>query len=127
IAERELAKSVEHFQAECGVCIIMNPKNGEVLAMTCCPTYSPDKPGQSPVTVRRNRILTDPVEPGSVFKPFVMSAAVQAGVVHLGEMINCHDGIFGKRHLQDSHVHGTLTVEQVIEKSSNIGMAVIGL
>jgi cell division protein FtsI (penicillin-binding protein 3) len=71
--------------------------------------------------------LTDPVEPGSVFKPFVMSAALTAGVVHMGEMIDCHDGLFGKRHLQDSHPHGTLTVEQVVAKSSNIGMAVIGL
>ncbi len=127
IVERELAAGVEHFKPESALAMVMVPKTGEILSMACWPGFAPAQAGKTPPALRRNRILTDPVEPGSVFKPFVMSAALHAGVVHLGEMIDCHDGIFGKRHLQDSHVHGTLTVEQVVSKSSNIGMAVVGL
>jgi cell division protein FtsI (penicillin-binding protein 3) len=75
-----------------------------------------------------NRALVGPFEPGSIFKPLVMSAAVQEGYVHPGEIIFCNNGTYitGSRHLRDAHPYGSLTLEQVIGKSSNIGMALVG-
>lgn len=126
--ERELAKSVQHFQAESGLAVVLNPKTGEILAMACVPTFTPERPGRVPPQIRRNRVLTDPVEPGSIFKPFVMAAGISAGVVKPTDQIHCHNGLYviGKRMLHDHHPYGTLTAEMVVAKSSNIGMAIVG-
>jgi cell division protein FtsI/penicillin-binding protein 2 len=128
VLEREVNSAVEKFQAESGLGILMNPRTGEVLAMVCAPGFSPDQAGKVPAELRRNRILTDPVEPGSIFKPFVMAAALETGVTHPDEPIFCHNGLYviGRRRLNDHHPYGTLTTTQIITKSSNIGMAIIG-
>ncbi len=129
IVERELAKQVQARHAESGVALLLNPKNGEVLAMANYPSFNPAAPTQVPVDNRRNRILTDPVEPGSIFKPFVMSAALAEKLARPEEMIDCERGAFriGKRILHDVHAYGGLTVAQILIKSSNIGMAKLGL
>lgn len=131
ILERELAKTVEKFKAQCAMGVIMSPRTGEILALSLAPTFDPSQPGKAAQEVRRNRILTDPVEPGSIFKPFVLVGALQAGLTNPAEVIFCHNGVMpvsgGKRLLHDHHAYGNLTVEQVITKSSNIGMAVLGL
>ncbi|HOB75417.1 MAG TPA: penicillin-binding protein 2 [Phycisphaerae bacterium] len=129
ILERELAKTVEKFKPQCALGIVMSPKTGEVLALGISPTYDPAAPGKVPAEVRRNRLLTDPVEPGSIFKPFVLVGALQAGLTRPDEVLFCHNGLYviGKRLLHDHHPYGNLTVEQVITKSSNIGMAILGM
>ena len=108
--------------------IVMNPRTGEVLAMTCYPSFSPATAGKARPELRRNRMLTDPVEPGSIFKPFVMAAALTAGVTRPDETIYCHGGLYviGKRMLHDSHPYGNLTSTEIVAHSSNIGMAIIG-
>ncbi|GMU21018.1 MAG: penicillin-binding protein 3 [Phycisphaerae bacterium] len=126
--ERELTRVLEKFQAECVMGIVLNCKTGAVLAMACAPAFSPAAPGKSPAAHRRNRLLTDPVEPGSIFKPFVLVGALAAGLARPTETIFCHNGVLalGRRLLHDHHPYGDLTVEQIITKSSNIGMAIIG-
>ncbi len=126
--QAQLAATVEHFRAESGVGIVMNPKTGDVLAMASEPTYDPNRPGDSPLDARRNRVLTDPAEPGSTFKPFVAAAALAEKVVRPGETIYCHNGAcaFGGRILHDAHAHDYLTFEGIVIKSSNIGMAILG-
>lgn len=128
IVERELARTVQKFKAESALGVVMNPKTGEILAMACSPTFDPEQPGKSPPQVRRNRILTDPVEPGSIFKPFIMVGALADNLTRPTEVLFCHNGLYviGKRLLHDHHPYGNLTIEQVITKSSNIGMAIIG-
>ena len=71
----------------------------------------------------------DPVEPGSIFKPFIMSAALAEGVTKPTESIYCHGGLYitGKRKLNDHHPYGNLTSAEIVAKYSNIGMAIIGL
>jgi cell division protein FtsI/penicillin-binding protein 2 len=126
--ERELSKSVDHFKAESGLAIVMNPKTGEVLSMACYPSFVPTQAGKAKPELRRNRILTDPVEPGSIFKPFIMAAALAEGVTKPAESIFCHGGLYviGKRMLHDHHPYGNLTSSEIVAKSSNIGMAIIG-
>ncbi|MHC4441321.1 MAG: peptidoglycan D,D-transpeptidase FtsI family protein [Planctomycetota bacterium] len=128
ILERELAERVEHHAAESGVGLVMNPQTGEVLAMACVPTFEPARGGEFESEVRRNRILTDPVEPGSIFKPYIMAAALAEGLTKPDEVIFCENGLYvvGKRRLHDHHAYGNLTTEMIMVKSSNIGMAKLG-
>ncbi len=128
VVEREVGKAVADFKAESGVGLVIDPRTGDVLAMTCVPTFEPAQAGKAPPAARRNRILTDPVEPGSVFKAYVMAPALAAGLTRPEEVIFCHNGLYvtGKRMLHDHHPYGNLTVEQILTKSSNIGMAILG-
>jgi len=129
IVQRELGKQVDHYQAEWGVAVCMNPHTGQVLALANYPSFDPAQAGNCPKDRRRNRALTDPVEPGSVFKPFVMSAALSEGVTKPDEVIDCERGVFriGGRRLHDAHAYVALTTSKVLIKSSNIGMAKLGL
>ncbi|MDM8005569.1 MAG: penicillin-binding protein 2 [Phycisphaerae bacterium] len=128
MVEKAVAEQVTRFQAECGLGVAMNPKTGEVLAMTNYPTYAPSEGSDVHPERRRNRVLTDPVEPGSVFKPFVMVTALAEGVTTPGESIFCENGLYavGARRLHDHHPYGFLTAAEVLAKSSNIGMAKLG-
>lgn len=127
VAEDELRRAVESFEAESGVVIVMSPQSGAVLAMGQYPTFDPNLFEGTSRSVRRNRALCDAVEPGSTFKPYVASGALASGVVHRGEEFDCHQGVyrFGKRTLHDSSPHGVLTFEHVVAYSSNIGMGQI--
>jgi cell division protein FtsI (penicillin-binding protein 3) len=129
IVQRELGNQVDHYEAEWGVGVCMNPQTGQVLALANYPSFDPADAGSSPKDVRRNRALTDPVEPGSVFKPFVMAAALAEGVTHPDEVIDCERGMYriGGRRLHDAHAYTALTTSKVLIKSSNIGMAKLGL
>ena len=128
--ETQLAATVAKYKAESALGLVMSPKNGDVYALACYPAFDPGKTGEVPKNSRLlcNRVLTDPVEPGSVFKPFVMSEALAENVTKPTETIFCHNGLYetGKRRLHDHHPYGSLTVEQILTKSSNIGMAILG-
>lgn len=126
--EEQLKARVEHHNAESAVGVIMNPQTGEVLALANYPTFDPSQAADVDPKIRRNRLLTDPVEPGSIFKPYIMGPWLAAGVVKPLDIINCQGGMLrqGARTLKDHHAYGALTVEQVMAKSSNIGMATIG-
>jgi cell division protein FtsI/penicillin-binding protein 2 len=127
-AERELEKAVKACEAESGVAIVMHPKTGAILALANFPGFDPNEYGDYGAARYRNRALTDPYEPGSTFKPFVASAALAAGAVRLGEVFDCERGQFvdGARVLHDHHPYGLLTFEDIVIKSSNIGMAKVG-
>lgn len=126
--ERELAARVEQFGAQSGVAVVMNPKTGAILAMANVPSFDPNRYGDYAPSLYRNRTITDPFEPGSTFKPLIAAAALAEGVVEMGEEIDCEGGQWwdGRRSVRDAHPHGILTFEQVVIKSSNIGMAKIG-
>ncbi|MFH1418586.1 MAG: penicillin-binding protein 2 [Planctomycetota bacterium] len=126
--ERELAACVQQFRAESGTVVVMHPGTGAVLAMANYPGFDPNHYGDYGASLYRNRAITDPFEPGSTFKPFIATAALAEGVVKLGDLIDCEDGLWqdGARTLHDHHPQGLLTFEEVIIKSSNIGMAKLG-
>lgn len=128
VAERELANAVSRYKAESGIAIVMNPHTGAVLAMANMPGFDPNSYGDYGVARYRNQALTDPYEPGSTFKPFIVSKGLEDGVVRMGEVFDCEQGVFadGKRVLHDHHPYGLLTLEEVVVKSSNIGMAKVG-
>ncbi len=110
---------------------LMDVRTGDVLAVACRPTFDPNDPAAADPASRRNRFFTDVFEPGSIFKPLVMAAALDAGVVRPGQQIDCNPGTFtiGTRTIrEDKHKNlGVLTPAMVLAKSSNVGMAQIGL
>lgn len=129
ITEKALTDSIDRFDAEHGVALVMAPATGEILAMASLPGFDVGEPVlPSNIERRRNRVLTDPVEPGSTFKALVICGALDGGYVTSHERIDCFKGwhYFGGRLLKDTHANGMLDVRGIITKSSNIGMGVIG-
>ncbi|HEY8118743.1 MAG TPA: penicillin-binding protein 2 [Methylophilaceae bacterium] len=128
LAYRELAHAVEVNKAKAGAAIVMDAKTGEVLAMVNVPTYNPNNPvniaGKS-----RNRAIVDTYEPGSTMKPFSISAAMETGNFTPDTVIDVGQGSYkiGKNTIHDVHAKGPLTVAQILQKSSNIGTAKMGL
>ncbi len=128
LAFRELSKAVEAHQAKAGAMVVLDAKTGEVLAMVNLPTYNPNNPVN--ITGKtRNRVITDTFEPGSTIKPVTISAAMQFGDYKPDTNIQTSPGFLtiGNATIHDSHMHGILTVSQVIQKSSNVGAAKMGL
>jgi cell division protein FtsI (penicillin-binding protein 3) len=128
IAEKELTAGVEKFHAAGGLALVMRPQTGEILAMAQTPCIDPNRYGNFDEFARRNRIVTDCLEPGSTFKVFIAAAALDAQVVKPGDKFHCENGTWhlgAKEVIHDVHPYGTLSVQQVIQKSSNIGAAKI--
>ncbi|MAT58399.1 MAG: hypothetical protein CMF23_10555 [Ignavibacteriae bacterium] len=124
ILEEELEKGLNEYQSNSGVGIIMNPQNGEILAMASLPNYNPSSYSQFSNEERRNRILTDTYEPGSTIKGIVMAMLMDEGKVNPNEVINTENGSykFLRTRIKDTHAFEKLTVQEVLEQSSNIGM-----
>ena len=129
LAFRELKAAVDLNKAKAGGLVILDVKTGEILAMANWPTYNPNSRNKVSPSMMRNRALTDTFEPGSTLKPFTIAAALEAGRVRPDTVIETAPGTLtiGSATIHDSHPEGALTVEQVIQKSSNVGAAKIAL
>ncbi len=126
IAERELDKAFRTYHAIGGTIIVMHPANGEILALANRPTYDLNAPGSADASHRRNRAITDLMEPGSVFKVVTASGLLAERLVSVNERFFCENGEFripGGHLLHDHKPHGWLTFREVIALSSNIGTA----
>lgn len=129
LAFRELKAAVEANKAKAGGLVILDVHTGEILALANWPTYNPNARERTSRERMRNRALTDVFEPGSTLKPFAIAAALEAGAVRPETPIDTGGGTLtiGSNTIHDAHPAGTLTVEQVIQKSSNVGAAKIAL
>jgi cell division protein FtsI/penicillin-binding protein 2 len=130
-ARSALLKQYEAYRAESATAIVMDPWTGAILALVCLPDFDPANFGSQPAQMLRNRNITDPFEPGSIFKPIVAALALDAGVIDYDEKIFCENGSYrgkGFRRIGEfgNHQFGDLSVRQILVKSSNIGMAKIG-
>jgi len=123
IAERELARIYDKYNAKAASIIVMDPKNGDVLALANLPNYDLNDFNKRPVDAIRNRAINDFFEPGSVFKIVAASAALEEKAVDFNDKFDCENGAYkiGRRILHDHTPHGIMTFREVIEKSSNIG------
>ena len=126
ILEEELKKGLENFGGTSAIGIIMDPNNGEILAMTDQQDFNPNYFWEYSDTIRRNKALTDTYEPGSTFKTITMSALLDQKLCRDDEVINIGNGKykFDNVIISDSHNgSSTLTVRGIIEQSSNVGMS----
>lgn len=129
LAYSQLKEAVEKHNAKAGGAIVIDTRNGEILALANWPTYNPNNREKLSGAQLRNRAITDTYEPGSVMKPFTAALALERGKVRFDTVINCAPGrmTIGPATISDAHPHGALTVAQVIQKSSNVGTAKIAL
>ena len=127
IAFEEVKAAVEKHKAKAGGAVVLDAQTGEVLALANWPTYNPNQRTSLSGEQLRNRVLTDTFEPGSTMKPFTISLAIDKGVVTPNTMIEIGHLQIGTKEITDTHHYGTLTVSQVIQKSSNIGTSRIAL
>ena len=125
LAFRELKSAVEANRAKAGGLVILDAQTGEILALANWPTYNPNARNRVAREKMRNRALTDVFEPGSTLKPFTIAAALESGAVRPDTVIQTAPGslTIGPNTIHDAHPSGALTVEQVIQKSSNVGAA----
>lgn len=129
LAFRELKKAVDDNKARGGGIIVLDAKTGEVLALANMPSFNPNNRGKMDPASRRNRALTDTYEPGSTMKPFTVAAAIEDGKVTPQTIVQTGGGTMqiGPATIHDTHAHGAITVEQVIQVSSNVGASKLQL
>jgi cell division protein FtsI (penicillin-binding protein 3) len=127
IVERQLDRIVEEYNPEQATAVVMAPYSGAVLALANRPAFDANRAREEPQEARFNPAVAGIYEPGSVFKPFVLAAALEEGAVDLDTPIHCEGGAWnlGYRVLNDTHGYGTLPAAKVVIKSSNIGIAKI--
>ncbi len=131
VAEKELAAAVTENHCKTGTVVVMNPNTGEVYAMASYPTFNPNEPlkDKEDQKARLNLAVSAPFEPGSVFKIITLSAALETTRLKPESQFFCGNGSMTlfKRVIHDAHPYGTLTMADVLKKSSNIGAIKIGL
>jgi cell division protein FtsI (penicillin-binding protein 3) len=129
IAYRELTAAIELNHAKAGSIVALDVQTGEILALANLPTFNPNNRAHMAPAQMRNRALTDSFEPGSTLKPFTIALALERGKVTPETVIQTAPGTYtiGPATIRDAHAEGALTVEQVIQKSSNVGAAKIAL
>jgi len=123
IAEREIERAMKEAKSIGACIIVMDPKTGDILALSSRPTYGLNSFSKEPFEKKRNRAVTDMFEPGSTFKIVTAAAALENKVAGLSDKFFCENGEYkiAGHILHDHRPHGWLTFRQVIEKSSNIG------
>src|SRR5262249_30248318 len=131
LAEKELDKAIIPSGATTGSVIVINPSNGDILAMAVYPRYDPNEPPgpNEPKEARSNRAISTPFEPGSVFKVFTLTAALENTNLRPDTIVNCGNGqinLYGNV-IHDHDRYAALSMADVLAKSSNIGAIQIGL
>ena len=128
-AYQRLREAVLQNKASAGSVVVLDAQSGDVLALANYPSYIPDTRSNLSGAQLRNRALTDTFEPGSTMKPLIVGLAMEKGLVKPETVIDTAPGkvsMYGMT-VSDAHPHDTLSVSEVIQKSSNIGTVKIAM
>ena len=122
-AYQRVREAVAEHKAKAGSVVVLDVQTGEILALANYPSYDPGVRDKRTGEQLRNRALTDIFEPGSTMKPFVVAWALETGKVKPETPINASAGsvVVSGIAIRDAHHYSTLSVREVIQKSSNIG------
>lgn len=125
IAYRELEQTIKKFNAKSGSVVVLDVTSGELLAMVNVPSFNPNKRFKNRDSSYRNSAVTDLFEPGSVMKAFSIASALDSGKFTSKSLINTDPGWFkvDGSVISDERRNGTLSVTQVLQRSSNVGVA----
>ena len=133
IVEEELARGLATHRAEAGLAVLMDCNRGDILAMASLPKFDPREYRNYPKAElekrRKNRVIENVYEPGSVIKPFILATVLEKGLYGRHEHVwkgGRHHRIGGRR-VTDTSDHGPIDVEEALVYSSNIGFAIIGM
>jgi cell division protein FtsI (penicillin-binding protein 3) len=129
LAYAELRRAVQAHRAKGGGIVVLDVVTGEVLALANLPSYNPNNRARLAGASLRNRAVTDSFEPGSTLKPLTVAVGLESGRITPRTVIQTAPGTLtiGPATIRDAHPAAALTVEQVIQKSSNVGAAKIAL
>ncbi len=125
ILNDELKNTYEKFKADNVSAVLIDAKNGDIIAMGSYPTFDPNNISVSKQEDRKNRVALDIFEPGSTFKPFIVAKALSDGKINKDTMFNTRPYTIGKFPVRDTHVYEQLTTTGIIQKSSNVGTSKI--
>jgi cell division protein FtsI (penicillin-binding protein 3) len=130
LAYRELKRAVTENGASSGAAVILDPRTGEVLAMVNQPTFNPnDRAQRVAAGIYRNRAVTDILEPGSAFKPFVIAGAIESGKFRPDSIVDTSPGyvqVSGET-FEDPRNLGAITLTTLLARSSNVGAVKLAL
>jgi cell division protein FtsI (penicillin-binding protein 3) len=129
LAFRELKAAVELHKAKAGGLVVLDVATGEILALANWPAFNPNRIDRNARDRMRNRALTDIFEPGSTLKPFTAASAIEAGIARPDTVVDTNRGTLtiNGATIHDVKQGGPMTLEQVIQKSSNVGSAKLAL
>lgn len=129
IAYRALKSAVVQHRAKSGSLVLIDVRTGEVLAMVNQPSYNPNGRKRGSSATRRNRAVTDLLEPGSTMKPFTVAIGLQTGQFNTRSVIDTNPGLLkvGKHRIKDKRNYGRMDLATIIKKSSNVGASRIAL
>jgi cell division protein FtsI (penicillin-binding protein 3) len=128
-AYQRVRDAVQAHQAASGSVVVLDAVSGEVLALANYPSYHPERRENLSGSQLRNRALTDIFEPGSTMKPFTVALAMERGLVRATDPIDTGNGtitITGST-IRDHHGLGKVSVETIVQKSSNVGTVKIAM
>jgi len=129
IAKKRLLRGLELYQAKEGCVLIANPQTMEILASVCLPDFDLDKYYLFSEEYFKNPAISSLYEPGSIFKPLIMAAAIEEGVVKPNDLYNekgpVKIGEYSIKTWNDKY-NGEITMTEILEKSSNVGMVYVG-
>lgn len=132
VCEKELQKMIQEKEALRGAVIVMNPKNGEILAYAVYPTYDPNQFQKATNTQIKNWTLTDVYPPGSTFKTITVTSAMELGKINENSMIEDSGRMkFGGYTIENYDYRergapGRINLVYLFEHSSNIGSVNVG-
>jgi cell division protein FtsI (penicillin-binding protein 3) len=129
IAFSSIKNAVDKFHAKAGAAVVLDVHTGEVLALANWPSYNPNDRHDLTGEQLRNRVITDTFEPGSTLKPFTVALALDTNRVTPDTLFDTGNGrmTITDRVVRDTHPHGVISVSQIIQLSSNIGVSKIAL
>ncbi len=127
-AQTALRETVAQYAASSGIAVVMERATGAVLAVAHVPEFNPNTFSNYEPWWRRNRTVTDSFEPGSTFKIFLAATAIESGICTRHTRFDCEDGRYqiGNNVVHDVHPYGTLSLQDILKFSSNIGAVKIG-
>ena len=126
IAFEAISDAIKKFSAQEGAAVIIDPTNGDILAMVNVPSFDPNNFIESDLSITKNKVITDAYELGSVFKIFSALAALEEKIVTPEELIDCKNSktaYIDGRKINTVHEAGIISFEEVIATSNNIGIA----
>jgi cell division protein FtsI/penicillin-binding protein 2 len=129
IVEQEIDAAVREYRPEKATIILMRPHTGEILAMANRPHFDLNERSEAKPEQMKNRAIIDMVEPGSTFKIVTAAAALNEKKARPDTYIHCENGVwnYGGRPLHDHHGYGSMSVHDILVKSSNIGVAKLAI
>lgn len=126
LVERALDEAMRETGAQAAMAVLLDPSTGQILAIANRPTYDPSQVGGTKASQRRNRAVTDLYEPGSTFKPITAAIALDEGRVSPETRFDCSPRRIHGKLYEDVHRNGVLSVREILEQSSNVGIIQVG-